>query len=706
MKQKNAKRAASAWLSLLGVIVAGVALNLIGKNINTLLGLPLFLDNIGTLLSALAGGYIPCITVGFLTNIVGGFTDSFTIYYCVISVLIAATAVVMAKKKMLTRFPSVIAAVLVFAFIGGAVGGLLTWLINGFSFGEGYAVDLAARINSALPMGYFLSNLLSVFLVDAVDKAIVTAVALLLFFLMPKRLKEFLKSRSWFFLAEFEKQAKSNRKKISLRVKVTLLVAASTTLVAATAIGVSIVQYHNATIQEYSQVGEHATRVIAERMDKNKLLEYKNKGRQAADYAQTEDLLCAIREASPEIEFIYIYDIREDGTHVVFDLDTEEVKAAEAGDVIPYDKTITKYRDALLRGEEIPVDISDDVYGWVLSVYRPIRDDNGKTMCYVGVDMSMNDLRAEEFAFLAKIISLFLGFLLVIRTYAVWMAERKIISPINDIADAANRFSYETPQAREESLKMVENLDIDTGDEIENLYTAYRDATADTVRYIDEVQQKSNQITKLQNGLIMVLADMVESRDKCTGDHVRKTAAYTEIILRQMQKEGIYEDRLSEEYINEVVSSAPLHDVGKIAVSDAILNKPGRLTDEEFLTMQTHTTEGGKIIDKAIGLVAEESEYLNEAKNLAQSHHEKWNGKGYPNGLSGEDIPLSARVMAVADVFDALVSRRSYKEPFSVEQALDIIREGSGNHFDPNVVRAFLDAEDEVRRVAAMNMDI
>ena len=173
-----------------------------------------------------------------------------------------------------------------------------------------------------------------------------------------------------------------------------------------------------------------------------------------------------------------------------------------------------------------------------------------------------------------------------------------------------------------------------------------------------------------------------------------------------MQKEGIYADQLSEEFISEVVNSASLHDVGKITVSDTILNKPGKLTDEEFNAMKSHTTEGGKIIDKAITLVSEESGFLTEARNMAACHHEKWNGKGYPNGASGEDIPLSARVMAVADVFDALVSRRSYKEPFTVEKAFDIIRNDAGTHFDPLVVKAFLDAGDEVRRTAAMNMDI
>lgn len=325
--------------------------------------------------------------------------------------------------------------------------------------------------------------------------------------------------------------------------------------------------------------------------------------------------------------------------------------------------------------------------------------------CYIGIDMEMSRLRSDEIAFLAKIISLFLGFLILIRTYAVWLAERHIVKPINAIAHVSRHSSYDTPEAREKWISMLDALDIRTGDEIETLYEDYKRAAHHTVLYIEEIQHKSEQLTKLQNGLIMVLADMVESRDQCTGDHVFKTAAYTEIILCQMLKEGIYSDQLTEEYIAEVVNSAPLHDVGKITVSDVILNKPGRLTDEEFRIMQSHTVEGGKIIDKAMAIVDEDSDYLTEAKNLALYHHEKWNGKGYPAGLKGEEIPLSARVMAVADVFDALVSRRSYKEPFTIEKALSIIREDAGTHFDPLVAQAFLDAEDEVRRVAKLNLE-
>ena len=694
------------WISLFVLVAVCVLLNFLGARLNGLLELPFFLDNVGTLLSALLGGYIPCVTVGFFSNVFNACSSPDSIYYCVISVFIATAAALFADKMRRVRIPYVILAILTFGFIGGVIGGIMTWLIYGYDFGSGVAVEMAAAIDRAVPIGYLSSNLLSCFIIDVCDKAIVTVVALIIFKLLPSKLDDYLKGQDWFYISVFENSTRKIRKRFSLRVKSTLLFAASTVLIAAAAIGTSIIQYHNSALAEYSNQAQYAAHIIATHIDTDRIESFLRDGRQAEGYDQTAELMQIISDSSPEIEFVYIYRVRPDGTHVIFDLDTEDTEGDEPGSVIDYDETITKYADLFLEGKEIPVDVTNDEDGWLLSVYEPVRAPSGKALCYVGVDMSMTDLRAEETSFLTKITALFIGFLILIRTYAVWMAERHIIIPVNTIADAANSFTYDTPQAREESMKMIEELGIDTGDEIEYLYDAYKKTTADTVHYINEVQRKSDQVVRLQNGLVLVLADMVENRDKCTGDHVRKTAAYCEIILRQMQKEGIYADQLTEEFIAEVVSSAPLHDVGKIKVSDTILNKPGRLTDEEFKKMQNHTTAGGQIIDKVIETVGEESEYLTEAKNLASYHHEKWNGKGYPTGLQGEEIPLSARVMAVADVFDALVSRRSYKEPFSVEKALEIIREDAGTHFDPLVVKAFLDAEDEVRRVQKLNMEL
>ena len=319
----------------------------------------------------------------------------------------------------------------------------------------------------------------------------------------------------------------------------------------------------------------------------------------------------------------------------------------------------------------------------------------------------MSGISTDGYRFLARVVSLFFGFFLLILATTLWLAEYHIVLPINTMSLAAGRFAYDSGTAREETVESIRALDIRTGDEIEHLYRSVTKTTEDMVAAIEHEERQKQIISKLQNGLILVLADMVESRDTCTGQHVRKTAAYSEIIMRELRREGVYADQLTEEYISDVINSAPLHDIGKIKVSDLILNKPGRLTDEEFAVMKTHTIEGAHVIEHAMHMVSEEdSPYLKEADNLAMYHHEKWNGSGYPVGLKGEEIPLSARIMAVADVFDALVSKRSYKDGLSYEKAMEIIEAGSGSHFDPAIVHAFAEAGDKVREVMNANMDI
>jgi HD-GYP domain-containing protein (c-di-GMP phosphodiesterase class II) len=214
-------------------------------------------------------------------------------------------------------------------------------------------------------------------------------------------------------------------------------------------------------------------------------------------------------------------------------------------------------------------------------------------------------------------------------------------------------------------------------------------------RMADERQRN---LAAMRDAMILTLADMVEGRDLNTGQHIRKTAAYVRIIMNELQREGAFGGRITTAYIESVVRSAPLHDIGKINIPDAILNKPGKLTDEEFEIMKSHAAVGGKVIGHIIDIVPD-SDYLVEAKALATYHHEKWNGGGYPEGLAGESIPLSARIMAVADVFDALVSDRAYKKGFPLEKAFAIIREERGTHFDPRIVDAFFMAKESIIQV-------
>lgn len=197
-------------------------------------------------------------------------------------------------------------------------------------------------------------------------------------------------------------------------------------------------------------------------------------------------------------------------------------------------------------------------------------------------------------------------------------------------------------------------------------------------------------VSAMQSGMITLMAEIVENRDDNTGGHIKRTAKYVELIAEELKRRGAYPDILTDAYVRDMIVAAPLHDIGKIHIPDNILNKPGRLTEEEFAVMKTHTTAGRELLVQAVTELGEFS-YLHMAIEMAQSHHEWWNGKGYPEGISGEEIPLCARIMAVADVFDALTSKRCYKNEMPVEKAYAIIREESGTHFDPVVAEAFLE---------------
>jgi putative two-component system response regulator len=208
----------------------------------------------------------------------------------------------------------------------------------------------------------------------------------------------------------------------------------------------------------------------------------------------------------------------------------------------------------------------------------------------------------------------------------------------------------------------------------------------ETDRLIKESQQA---VRDIHNATISVIADVVESRDKVTGGHIERTQAYLEILVNALLRAGIYVNEISNWDRNLLLPSAQLHDVGKINVSDLVLNKPGKLTDEEFNLIKHHCEDGERIIDEIIGKTKDDG-FLRHAKKFAGYHHEKWNGTGYPRGLKEEAIPLEGRIMAIADIYDALVSERPYKKPFSHEEAVDIIKQGVGTHFDPKIVEAFM----------------
>jgi len=216
---------------------------------------------------------------------------------------------------------------------------------------------------------------------------------------------------------------------------------------------------------------------------------------------------------------------------------------------------------------------------------------------------------------------------------------------------------------------------------------------------VEMVDERTNEIVRLQNAVIVWAAEMVEFRDEETGQHVERVQRYLEILLDEMKKSQLYIQQTSMWDIEAFLKSASLHDVGKIKIRDDILLKKGRLTDDEFSVMKLHAIYGKMLIDSLQSKVPNQT-FLNYAKTLAYSHHERWDGTGYPEHLKGPDIPLQARMMSLADVYDALVSDRPYKKAFTHEEAMKIIEDGKGTQFDPDLVDVFISLSDIIKEAS------
>ena len=199
------------------------------------------------------------------------------------------------------------------------------------------------------------------------------------------------------------------------------------------------------------------------------------------------------------------------------------------------------------------------------------------------------------------------------------------------------------------------------------------------------LSERTDKIYQMQEKIIQNFADIIEERDGSTGNHIKRTSSYVEAIIHALMESGKYSDILTDSYAKMVISAAPLHDIGKISISDVILTKPSKLNPSEYEIMKTHSEIGGSMLNELLGNL-ESEEYIHLASEISRYHHERWDGTGYPAKLKGEEIPLAARIMAVADVFDALTSERVYKDKISVEEAYTIMESEAGQQFDPAII--------------------
>ncbi len=691
-------------------IVSGVAINVVLCYLTYKFKFPLYFDTIGTIGVSIVAGIFPGLITAMLTNICCGFFNPQSVYYSILSVLIAGVTAYFANHNYFNKKRRVLLYVLITSFIGGILGSFLQLALLGQPQFE--EVNTASGLMSAhTHINFYICFLLINFALNSIDKGLATAIVLAMLRFIPAQSKLDIWNSGWkqrpLTKAEIKNFTYSGKKGSLLQAKITRLLVIATLSMTLIMGLISVRLYFNTTKEDYAKNAMGAAKLTAGILRVNRIDEYLNKGHDAPGYDEIEEELYNIRDNCPGVVYLYVVRFQEDGSHYIFDIDTEDVKAYAPGEIVPYEEDYYPHIDALLAGEDIEPIESDEMAGYVLTTLYPVRNSSGETLCYVGADVLLSYLSDYAIEYFWKSALIFSGFFLLILAYGFWTSKFALVHPINSMASIANSFVYDTDNQAvlAENVKKIHSLDIKTGDEIENLYLAMCKMTEDTAAQMTDLKYQSKMINQMQTGLIITMADLVESRDENTGYHIQKTADYVAIILDALVKKGYYADKLTPKYIVDVEMSAPLHDIGKINIPDAVLNKPGKLTDEEYEIMKTHTTAGKKIIEKAINTVQGEN-YLKEARNMAGYHHEKWDGSGYPEGLKGSVIPLSARIMAVADVFDALTARRVYKDPMPYEKAISIIVEGSGTHFDPKCVEAFVDSEVEVRRVLKKYQDL
>ena len=667
------------------------------------LGIPLYFDTIGTVaVAAITGLLFPAICTAVVTSVFCSFFYWPAIYLSFLNALIAIITVAFVRKKSFKKISRTLLYALILTLISSIPVSILQYVLYGQNDTSLIARN-ALAFSSAASTPYLLSFCFTNFLLYFLEKGFACIFAMLLLTCLPKAFLNFFNDMTWNerVISDTARQyIVENQGNIRnpLHKKITLTFIISSVVLVVLTGAIALRLYFDNTKKEKTVNATNCVQLAVDFIDASKVDDFIKFGTEAPDYNETLERLKKIVNSYEDVSYLYVLRIEEEGGRFIFDTDEKDPYAP--GELVPFDKEFIPYLSALYEGKEIEPVESDNILGWMLTVYKPVVNENGKTVCYVGADVSLSYIAGYLGSFIVKVMLIMAGFFIVIISYTIWTIGNNMSYPISAIASCVDRFSDSTDDQEklEENIKLIRSLYIKSGDEIQKLYDAICRMTLSQTEQIRDIRRLSDSTVTMQDGLIITMADMVENRDSDTGAHVQKTSAYVKIIVEGLKKKGYYPQKITPKFMSDVVRSAPLHDVGKINISDSVLNKPGKLTDEEFAIMKTHTTAGKEILEKAISTVQGEN-YLKEARNMAAYHHERWDGKGYPEGLHGEVIPLSARIMAVADVFDALASPRVYKPAFPLEKAIAILQEGSGTQFDPKCVEVFIESLPEVKMI-------
>lgn len=684
---------------LLGFSILGIILNLGVSQLATKVGIPMYFDTIGTIFVAILGGALPGIITGMVTNIIINIFNPGSIYFSIINVVIAMLASWYFRFSKSTKVLRVVLFIIVAAFASSFMETGIQTVVEGLPVNLGIE-ELSKSIYSGGGAIYEFTVLIVSFLLNIIDKGLSLFVALLLYSFIPEPVRNNIANYGWrqkpLSLEEIRESKRRAGNKTLLK-NVSFILSTTIIILSLILVWISITFYYEDCKEEYSAEAFAVVECAASIIDGDEINEYVKWGERADGYSDIERELKMLLNNTQGVVKLSVFIAEQNGYLYLFQEVKPGVPVLDNGIVLPYLEQYSPYIEYFKNGETVDEIMFSNDKSTMTASY-PITNSNGETVCYVAADVYMSFLSEYAREYLLKTFLCFSGFIILILVFGLQEAGYNLVFPINSITKAAGEFleSHGDQKALDENVRKTRQISIRTGDEVEQLYTALCNMESEMAEYVRDLRHYAETTKKTQNGLIITLAGIVESRDSDSNVHVQNTAAYVGLILRSLQKKGYYPEKISNEFIEEVEMSAPLHDIGKIHISDAILNKRGELTEEEEEIFKAHTVYGRKIMETAIGTVRGDS-YLKEARNMAAYHHERWDGKGYPDGLHGEVIPLSARVMAIADELDDLTSPRRFKISYSLDEAIEIIKSESGKKFDPKCVDALVACTNEVK---------
>ena len=521
-KQNNKKRNKRIAVGIF-VCIIGILVNYLGGWLANRLELPVYLDTAGTMFAAVFGGYIPAIMVGLLTNFIKSIYDPSSIYFGFINVLIAVAVSIMVQKGVLKKWYKVVLTAFLLSIIGGILGSLLSWFLYGFG-GDSVTAAFSMQLYESTGMPQFLAHLCAGYLLDLLDKFVTVVFVFIVQSILPESIREKSSFSGWQQISlsskEMDKVRRMKGEAMSLRTKILLILILIPLTIAILSTAISYLLYRENTVEEHKYLAQSVSDLAASMIDADMVERYISEGRNAPGYNDIEQYMYYIYNSSPDIKYVYVYKMDIDGYHVVFDLDTPGVPAEEPGAVVEYEDSIRPYVGDLINGEEIEPLITNDEFGFLLTVYKPVFNSAGKCACYVCVDVSMTKLQQNSYIFFAKLISLFLGFFVLAVAIGMWLAENNIILPVNTITFLIRAISDSDAKKRERNMERIKELDIHTGDEIENLYKAFSDVSTTSRWYIENLQNRINNISCIHSEFVKSFVALVDERELYAPGHI------------------------------------------------------------------------------------------------------------------------------------------------------------------------------------------